>query len=528
MSSIDEKKEFEDWSLLGKRKKSESPYNIALMEVMVHCLGKLSDFYTKKPSEQEETLRKYANHFGFKSLPLHQNLGTRIKKQGISSSSGGHSSSSSKKIKRPISGMSSTKKESSKRGHSRPVVKKEGEGGSSNRLDDWMSKQRGSGDTGREQMKTRRSDEGGSSRRSDEGSRGDRGGDNRGDSRDSRDSNTNSTSASGVLPNSHVDGKLLTWFKEARANKTPVSMRMLKEKAKDFSANPKFKASRLWLDKFMERHKIKKKPTANPNAKFIPAIEKYLQDIKDLKSANTFLVCVNLDELSFHFNASGEETKETPVSGADPEKFTVFIGITSKGEMLTPWIIFQYSPESEEAGHAKFDPITKELEGKVVIKYNQSGSTTVELLEEWVNCTLKPMENIGKGCVILDAASQHKDPSLHTTLKEVGAKHIIIPKGCATYLQPIDLKVNKGLKEFVRIKFEDWLKERSEQGLDNTQAPPDTAKLVDWVIQACNSIPLKDIERAFKATGTYIYIYIYIIIYRWDNRFYRTWIRCYK
>jgi hypothetical protein len=73
---------------------------------------------------------------------------------------------------------------------------------------------------------------------------------------------------------------------------------------------------------------------------------------------------------------------------------------------------------------------------------------------------------------------------------------IHIRAGCTYLCQPVDVGINKTIKNVMREKWEDWMLDGD--GLVNGAAKEPTRKIVaEWVLEAYNSIPNQTAKHAW-------------------------------
>src|SRR3989442_1439327 len=84
------------------------------------------------------------------------------------------------------------------------------------------------------------------------------------------------------------------------------------------------------------------------------------------------------------------------------------------------------------------------------------------IMLEWIKKVLVPFKlppNTMK-YLIMDLCSSHKKDYVLKLLTENKIFLSLIPGGCTSILQPLDVVVNKPLKDYIRQKFEAWFLEK--------------------------------------------------------------------
>ncbi len=88
------------------------------------------------------------------------------------------------------------------------------------------------------------------------------------------------------------------------------------------------------------------------------------------------------------------------------------------------------------------------------------------LMLKWVEQTLAPYVATAPIGIIpllfLDSYSVHLMGSVNHAINALGVEVIIIPPGCTSVVQPVDIGYNKPFKGLVRDKYEEWMIHDSE------------------------------------------------------------------
>lgn len=136
-------------------------------------------------------------------------------------------------------------------------------------------------------------------------------------------------------------------------------------------------------------------------------------------------------------------------------RLTLVLCCLADGSKLPSMIIFK-----ESSGK-----LPKKLQNayddtKIVIKANSKGWMNKEVLKEWVKEIWTPyiMKHDKSFLMVWDSFSVHKDKAIIDSLAEEKDTEVaIIPGGCTSVLQPLDVGINKPLKDYIRKKFQAWM-----------------------------------------------------------------------
>ena len=136
-----------------------------------------------------------------------------------------------------------------------------------------------------------------------------------------------------------------------------MSILALQEKVKNLikPGNPEFKASRGWIEKFFNRHKLSLRSCTSASQKLPSQLEsvltKFYADAAKFKRIGEYPLSLvgNMDETPAFFDIvpskciAAKVTKECVVctSGSETKHHTVVLSATGDGKMLPPMIIFK-------------------------------------------------------------------------------------------------------------------------------------------------------------------------------------------
>ena len=106
--------------------------------------------------------------------------------------------------------------------------------------------------------------------------------------------------------------------------------------------------------------------------------------------------------------------------------------------------------------------------------------------------------------LILDSFSAHITNDVKTSWEEINTVPIVIPGGCTSKVQPLDLCLNKPFKAFVRKHWSEYIITQSEDVTSNKKLkPPQKVDVASWVSDAL--IQLQDrpdmVTNSFSACG---------------------------
>lgn len=159
-------------------------------------------------------------------------------------------------------------------------------------------------------------------------------------------------------------------------------------------------------------------------------------------------------------------------SGWDKRQATIQLTVLADGRMLKPWVIFRGKGQLPEIELSQYDH-------RVTVKFNDEAYANENIILEWIHEQLIPVihrcnpfqgpisDSTGLPCgtpainvpglVSLDAASFHKTPAVLETLKRANITPSMIPAGCTSLIQVLNVSVNRPFKDFLKEALDDEL-----------------------------------------------------------------------
>ena len=125
------------------------------------------------------------------------------------------------------------------------------------------------------------------------------------------------------------------------------------------------------------------------------------------------------------------------------------------------------------------------------------------MMLQWVKEVLEPWsKNVPDGIVhylLLDSYKCHLMSSVVHATQDLGIEVDHIPGGCTGLVQPLDVGVNKHLKNWIRRKWEEYM---FEEGLAMTVSkPPTWQQMATWVTECLDDLGEQIIKAAWRRKG---------------------------
>ena len=268
--------------------------------------------------------------------------------------------------------------------------------------------------------------------------------------------------------NSKLDEDILQWLMEKREKEIAVSRLVLQAHAKSIISKevPTFKASDCWLQRFMKRHKLVLRARSSLAQRLPGDLEErmitFYSKLKEIREKHDILIRLicNMDETPVYFDVvpgktlhnKGCKTIKVRTTGAEKRHATDVLGCTAVSHLLPPMIIFK---------------------GKRLLKVLQVPSGFIVCLREkawmdeslmfhWINEIWLKHSKSEQSLVVLDSFKGHTTEFVFHTFERANCLVSVIPGGCTSVLQPVDVSLNKPFKDVLRKEWVQYIIEQSE------------------------------------------------------------------
>lgn len=228
-------------------------------------------------------------------------------------------------------------------------------------------------------------------------------------------------------------------------------------------------------------------------------------------------------------------SKQVPIitTNYGRETCTIAACITSDGDSILPLMIFKYKYQASKKKKKQTEPrkCPKKYENWItttipcMTRFTPKGFNTKEIMKEYIKALRLKLEGeIRRVVLLLDSASQHIDAAIEKELEGSNIEIVYIPGGCTSFLQPLYLTINKGLKESIKSMYLEWLDEQQEKILwakDESKTiqdkklkknnnvitekdqlrTPSYELFRNWFCEAAKSLDKESIQKAFGSCG---------------------------
>ena len=316
--------------------------------------------------------------------------------------------------------------------------------------------------------------------------------------------------------------KLIAKIKDLRESGMPVStnMAILMGSQMDSSFKRKSKHSKYHIMRRLLRsngivircktHEAQTHPKEKQEEArlFVEAIRPLIQQPKRAKE-----YIANMDQTPVFFSmvptttleTQGSRTVNVRASSGSTIRVTLAVFVTAAGDTLPPYMIFKGSPTGRIAKELK-DKDKGYPEG---VHYSCQPKAWMDerCCLEWVQKVLKPWADSAPEDIVplllLDSYKCHLQASVHNAIEECGVHLEYIPGGCTSLCQPVDIGINKPLKNRIRSMWEQYMLEEGLQ--EDTTKPPSRQTVAQWCTTALKELDGDLVRNSWRRSEGYSY-----------------------
>ncbi|CAI7923534.1 unnamed protein product [Closterium sp. NIES-53] len=305
-------------------------------------------------------------------------------------------------------------------------------------------------------------------------------------------------------------------FLKHRAKGLAVSVSMLQQWSAKFVKHRMpgviWRASQRWTNRFRARWhlarrvktKMGQKLAADCKAK-VESFWEFLMRMRTLHDYPLDLI-VNADQTPLFLEMPAERTIETKGArtvhvrtvGYEKERVTVMLAGTPGGLKLPPYVIF------------KRKTIPKvPIPAGVVVRAQEKGWMDEGLVQDWITQVLVPFlkpirERAGRrreALVVLDSYRGHLTEAVGQTMRMFRLTRAVIPGGCTSLLQPLDVSVNRAFKAGTRHRYGTWFEDIGINTRTRAGEMPPAETVLKWIDESWQEVPEELIRKSFVTCG---------------------------
>ncbi|KAM6395270.1 pogo transposable element with ZNF domain isoform 2-T2 [Rhynochetos jubatus] len=268
-----------------------------------------------------------------------------------------------------------------------------------------------------------------------------------------------------------AEEKLAEWVLTQREQQLPVNEETLFQKATKLgrSLEGGFKISYEWAVRFMLRHNLSthtRRAVAHPLPKdvednagcFIEFVQRQIHT-QDLPLS----MIAAVDEISLFLDVevlSSDDRKENALQtvGTGEPWCDVVLTILADGSVL-PTLVFYRGRVRQPAN----------VPESILLEAKENGYGDDEIMELWSSRVWQKHTDCqsGKGMLVLDCHRTHLSEEVLSVLSASSTLPAIVPAGCSSKIQPLDVCIKRTVKNFLHKKWKEQAKEMADSTCDS-------------------------------------------------------------
>ena len=307
-----------------------------------------------------------------------------------------------------------------------------------------------------------------------------------------------------------LDDQLAAWISEKREESyIAVSSQMICLTALSLirPTDPHFKASYGCLRKFMMRHNLVLRARTSIGQTLPKDLEaKIVAFHSEICSVRTngdypYELIANMDEMPVFLDLVPNRTvdrkgkKSIRVRTTNSEKRHIqLLFAVLQAESFYLLLSFLKEKLPEHSG------VT--VPSGVVATMQQKAWMDEQRMLAWTSDVWRPYVSGRPALLILDKFSAHFTDRVQEAFRQLNTKWILIPGGCTSVLQPLDISINKPFKGYIRQAWTQYMHTQSERS-DVKKPPPPKSLLLTWIKAAQDMIEANQIiaKKSFLIAG---------------------------
>ncbi|NWH76194.1 POGZ protein, partial [Piaya cayana] len=268
-----------------------------------------------------------------------------------------------------------------------------------------------------------------------------------------------------------AEEKLAEWVLMQREQQLPVNEETLFQKATKIgrSLEGGFKISYEWAVRFMLRHNLSthtRRAVAHPLPKdvednascFIEFVQRQIHT-QDLPLS----MIAAIDEISLFLDMevlSSDDRKENALQtvGTGEPWCDVVLTILADGSVL-PTLVFYRGRVQQPAN----------VPESIMLEAKESGYSDDEVVELWSSRVWQKHTECqnSKGMLVLDCHRTHLSEEVLSVLSTSSTLPAVVPAGCSSKIQPLDVCINRTVKNFLHKKWKEQAKDMADSTCDS-------------------------------------------------------------
>ena len=135
----------------------------------------------------------------------------------------------------------------------------------------------------------------------------------------------------------------------------------------------------------------------------------------------------------------------------------------------------------------------------IIVRVQEKAWVDEHLMIEWMELCVRPFTGRKPAILVLDSFRGHLTKDVNAAMKKINVCPAVIPGGCTSLLQPLDVSINKPMKDRARQLRQEYMLQMSDT--DTPTKSPFKQQILDWIVAAQEQVNQDIICKSFLVTG---------------------------
>ena len=188
---------------------------------------------------------------------------------------------------------------------------------------------------------------------------------------------------------------------------------------------------------------------------------------------------MNMDETPFYFDnvpsktvdIVGSKSVRVLTTKSYKKRCTVVLGISNCGVFLRTMVIFK--------GKRKLNLVHPD---SIIVRVQEKAWMDERLMIKWMELCVRPFTERKPAILVLDSFRGHLTNDVNAAMKKINVCPAVIPGGCTFLLQPLDVSINKPMKDRARQLWQEYMLQMSDT--DTPTKSPSKQQILNWIVAA--------------------------------------------
>ena len=225
-----------------------------------------------------------------------------------------------------------------------------------------------------------------------------------------------------------------------------------------------------WCSRFESKYylsfKISKQEGKLMLADALHQLKVFFEDIKNKRLNENIDTIISLDETPLFFNMPkvkrvirrGPREIILETQKQEEVEVSVILAVSSDGQKLPPFVIFRRWGKKDMKDEENLNQLAIVKRGEIFFEYNEHAWSNNEIMEKWFHKVFWPFlfknSNTGRALLLLDMESSHVSKAFLDLLVSRNQVFSLIPAGLTRIVQPLDVKINRPFKNYLKEYYE--------------------------------------------------------------------------